>query len=292
MQKELLKKLLYTVMPLRWIINHNFNGILHRQLNWKDPKDINEKINWLKLYGNTTQWSYLADKYKVREYVKSKGLGDILIPQYDVYEQAKDIDFSKLPERFVLKTNHGSGDCIIVKNKSEIDEHDIRKKLKKALDERYGLYTGEPHYLKIKPLIIAEALLDNNELGFTTSLIDYKVWCFDGKPYSVWSCYSRTKKHTYVNTFDLEWNCHPETSVFNDHYRNGEGKVPKPKLLNEMLRAAATLSQGFPVVRVDFYEVKGHLYFGEMTFTSNGGYMDYFSDNYLLEMGKQIVLRK
>ena len=150
---------------------------------------------------------------------------------------------------------------------------------------------GEPHYLQIKPVVIAEKLLIDKENTFSTSLVDYKVWCFNGKPYCVWACYSRTKNATYVGTYDLDWNYHPEWSIFTDHYKDGGPVVPKPKSFDEMMDAAKILSEGFPQVRVDFYDVDGKLFFGEMTFTSNGGFMQFFTDEFLLQMGKQMKLK-
>lgn len=232
----------------------------------------------------------VADKYMVRKFVKDRGLGNILVKLYGKYDTTDEINFDELPNSFVLKTNHGSGDCIVVTDKRKIDIGDIKNRLDNALNTKYGLYSGERHYLSIKPCIIAEEFLDNDDLGFTTSLIDYKIWCFDGKPYSVWACYSRTKHETFVNVYDLNWVCHPEFSVFNNHYKDGKGKVPKPRCLEEMLNAASILSKGFPVLRVDFYEVKGKLYFGELTCTSNGGYMDFYTKDYLLELGAQVVM--
>ena len=290
--KKLLKFVFYSLLPYKVAISRNYLGTLGYKMNWDSPKDINEKINWLKVYGDTRMWGDLADKYLVRKYVEIKGLGHILVKLYGKYDNTKDINFDELPESFVLKTNHGSGDCVVVKDKTKIDIKEIKEALDKAISTEYGLYSGERHYLSIKPCIIAEELLDNNELGFTTSLVDYKIWCFGGKPYSIWACYSRTKHETFVNVYDLDWNCHPEYSVFNSHYKDGEGKVPKPKCLQEMINAASILSADFPELRVDFYEVKGKLYFGELTFTSNGGYMDFYTKDYLKELGTQIDLVK
>lgn len=290
--KNFLKLMFYSLLPYKFAISRNYLGTLGYKMNWVSPKDINEKINWLKVYGNTSQWSALADKYHVRKYIKDKGLSDILVRLYGKYDTPKDINFDSLPSSFVLKTNHGSGDCIVVKDKTKINVKEITETLEKAISTKYGLFSGERHYLSIKPCIIAEELLDNNELGFTTSLVDYKIWCFGGKPYSVWACYSRTKNETFVNVYDLDWNCHPEYSVFNSHYKDGQCRVPKPQCLQEMLNAASILSEGFPELRVDFYEVKGKLYFGELTFTSNGGYMDFYTKDYLKELGAQIDLHK
>lgn len=288
--RTLAKEAFYRLLTKKQSISYVYKKVLGRSMNWENPTDINEKINWLKVYGDTSLWTICADKYAVRDFVKERGLSDILVPLYGCYKNADEIDFDSLPSRFVIKTNHGSGDCIIVKDKEKINTEEIRKELNKFLSYKYGLYQGEPHYLDIKPCIIIEELLNNDELSFTTSLVDYKLWCFDGKCHSVWACYNRTKSEVYVNIYDLDWICHPEHSVYNSFYRDGKGMVPKPKTLNRMIEAASILSKGFPEVRVDFYEVNGKLFFGEMTFSSHGGYMDFYSSEFLSILGEQCKL--
>lgn len=290
---QLLRKLYFRVVlrtPKR-ICSYCYKKVLGEELNWENPQTLNEKINWLKFNSDTSSWSRLADKYHVRNYLEEKGLGHLLVPLYGKWEKTKDIDFSTLPEKFVLKTNHGSGEVIIVKDKSKINEDKIRSKMKEYLSYTYGYYQGEPHYMKIKRCIIAEALLEEKENTFSTSLVDYKVWCFHGKPYCVWACYSRSAECTYVGSYDLDWNYHPEHSIFTDHYRDGGPCVTKPKTFDEMMAAAAKLSEGYPEVRIDFYDVDGKLYFGEMTFTSAGGFMPFYTKEYQLEMGNQIKLK-
>lgn len=291
--KLILKKIYfkYWLRTPRRIIDFLYSYVLGKKMNWESPQDLNEKINWLKVYGDTSMWPKLADKYTVREYVKSKGLSSILVPLYGKWDTAEEVNFDKLPSEFVLKTNHGSGEILIVKDKKKLNTDEVRNHLKKWLKEKYGLLQGEPHYLRIKPVVIAEKLLVEKNNNYSSSLVDYKVWCFNGVPYCVWACYSRTKDGTYVGTYDMQWNYHPEWSVFTDHYMNGGPVVPKPKSFDEMMRAAAILSEGFPQVRVDFYDVDGKLYFGEMTFTSNGGFMQFYTDEFLLQMGNQIKLK-
>lgn len=274
-------------MIILWEIKRNYRYFMHREIELNNPQDINEKINWLKLNGDYERWALLADKFRVREYIEFKGLKDILIPLYGVWDSADKIDFDSLPRSFILKTNGGSGDAVIVKDKNSFDTHGAVSKLNKFLKMPYGVHSGEPHYLFIKPKVIAEKLLKPVE-SFSTSLIDYKIWCLNGIPSYVFVCYSRSKKQVKVEIYDLDWKHHPEYSVFNDHYVDGGGKVPKPKNFDKMLEIASILSEGFKQVRVDLYNIDGRIYFGEMTFTSNGGYMDYYTPSFLEEMGKKI----
>lgn len=288
--RDIIKEAYYRIMPQKITISHVYKSVLGKSMNWEQPTDLNEKINWLKVYGDTSKWTEYADKYLVRKYIEDCGLSHILVPLYGVYSDANDIDFKTLPNSFVIKCNHGSGDCIVVKDKSTLDTDKVKRELNNYLRYRFGLYQGEPHYMGIKPKIIIEQLLENDDLSFTKSLVDYKVWCFDGKPHSILTCYDRTKTQIFVNIYDLEWNCHPEHSIFNDFYKDGNGMVPRPVVLDEMLSAASVLSKRFPELRVDFYVVKGKLYFGELTFTSHGGYMDYYTQQYLDELGRQCIL--
>lgn len=135
---------------------------------------------------------------------------------------------------------------------------------------------------------MAEELLVERQHPISSTLIDYKVFAFDGKPAIIWVCYNRTANHVEVSTYDLNWNYKPEYSIFSHHYDKGElnGKLPKPKNLEKMISAAGILSKGEPQARIDFYEVNGKLYFGEITMTSQGGYMPYFTHDFLLMLGK------
>lgn len=258
-------------------------------IDWKHPRDLNEKIQWLMCFSDTTMWSLCADKYRVREYVESKGLGDLLVPLYGVWEKAEDVDFESLPDKFVIKCNHDSGSYHIVDKAKGFDPAAIRADLAAHLRIKYGYVHGEMYYNRIRPCIIAEKML---ELSGTTekSMVDYKIWCFDGNPYSIMVCSDRGSDGLSLNIYDKSWNVHPEVSVFSDHYKDGRGRVPKPECLDQMLSAAAVLSKGFPEVRVDFYEAGGQLYFGELTFSSLCGKMEYYTEDYLKELGRQCVL--
>ncbi|WP_312765417.1 ATP-grasp fold amidoligase family protein [Epilithonimonas sp.] len=284
---------------LRYLGLHNpkkLASILHydyckRIIDWDNPKDLNEKINWLKFNSDTTKWSLLSDKYAVRQYIEDAGFGDLLVKLYGVWSSADDIDFSKLPKSFVLKTTNGSGTVLIVKDKSLINEKEVKIKLQKWLKLKFGIMTAEPHYFSIKPLIIAEELLINDKSDVSTSLIDYKIWCFNGEPHYVWTCSNRKiAAETYVALHDMDWNVYTEKSVFVDHYRKCEANIPKPESLDRMIEACRVLVKDIPQVRLDFYEVGGKAYFGEMTFTSSGGYMDFYTKACLDEMGALVKL--
>ncbi len=259
---------------------------------WEHPRDINEKIQWLICYGDTSQWPLLADKYRVREYVKQKGYGQLLPELYGVWEDARDIDFDQLPDRFILKCNHDSGSYQIVKKTEGYDKEAIAAYLNSHLNQKYGYRWCEPHYNKIKPLILAQEFLPSTD-SFSTALVDYRVWCFNGNPFSIWVDYyqeSYQDSHKkFINEYDLNWRVRPH-NVFSQNHQDGKGIVPKPTVLQEMLKAAQELSQGLPEARIDFYIVNNHIYFGEITLTSNSGRICHYTNDYLKELGKQIQL--
>lgn len=261
-----------------------------KTINWENPIDINEKINWLKFHSDTTQWSKLADKYAVRDFIEERVGKQYLVPLLGVWKNSSEIDFAKLPESFVLKTNNGAGSVIVVKDKKCIDEFQIKKQLDKWLKMDFGIEHAEPHYSKINPLIIAEEILQEVN-PISSSLIDYKIWCFNGKIFGIWCCFNRVGFHADTEWHDVEWNFRPEWSIFTPSYRNGGGKVSKPKNYEKMLEIASKLSQGFPEVRVDMYNINGKIYFGEMTFTCAGGHINFYTDQVLEKMGEMTMIK-
>lgn len=256
-----------------------------RRIDWKHPRDLNEKIQWLLCYGDTSKWSELADKRSgFRNYVRGKGLESLLVPQLGSWKRSADIPWDSLPERFVLKCSHDSGSTHIIT--PETDRAAVSAALDKVLSRRYGYVHGETFYNRIEPWIVAEEYLDAGPGG----LVDYKVWCFGGKPFCIWACKDRTADAVYVNTYDLDWNPIPGADRPTAHYRDGGWSHLRPENLAEMIAAASALSEGFPEVRVDFYEVNGKLYVGEMTFASLCGRMDFHTDEFLRKMGDLVVL--
>lgn len=288
--KTILQKQYYNFLmiyyPKKW------SDILYKEkfgknINWKNPTDINEKINWLAFNSDTTLWSKYADKYNVRNYIKEVGLEHILVPLYGKWDTAHDINFNQLPSKFVLKNNHGCGDCILVRDKTSINKQQIINKIDKTLHHRYGIETAEPHYLKIKPCIIAEKLLESEN---SEGLIDYKIYCFNSQPFNILVCSDRDiEKHKVnFNLYSTKWE-YLSDNYFIDKYKNGI-KIQRPKHLDKMLEYARILSKPFKHVRVDLYEVDGKVYFSELTFTSTGGRMDFFTPEYLKIMGNQIII--
>lgn len=259
-----------------------------KHLNLQNPRNINEKIQWLKFYSDTSMWTLLADKYKVRDFVKERGCGDLLTRLYGVWKRSEEIDFDSLPNSFVLKTNNFSGEVILVEDKSRIDVNTVKYRLDQWLSSKKGIETAELHYLTISPCIIAEEYLKQDS-SLSSSLIDYKFYCFNGEPYCAMVCYDRViGEHAVKMIYDLEkWM--PRIDCIKKGYED-ERVIPRPKSYERMLSACRILAAGFPMVRMDFYEVDGKPYFGEFTFTPAGGFINCLTPEFLLELGGQLHL--
>ena len=272
--------------PVVWIDKEYFR-MFKKNIDWEHPRDLNQIIQWLKIYSDTSRWSLYADKYRVREYVKSCGLEDLLVPLYGKWDHIWQIKWQDLPNQFVMKVNNGSGDVRICYDKNQINRLEWKAYFFMLLHEKYGYACYQPHYDKIKPCIIAEKLLDINKQAIkSTSLIDYKVWCFYGTPKYIWVVANRNHDNCEVDMYDVDWNHRSEMCLETNQYLRMHQTMPKPKNLQKMLDAATKLSKDCSLVRVDFYEVDGKLYFGEMTMTSAGGFMDFFTDCALQEMAE------
>lgn len=288
-----IKRLIWDVMLYvagqispRLLATWRYRMITGRFMDWNHPRDINEKIQWLKFNSDTSQWPRLADKYAVRGYVEEKGLADILVPFIGKWDKAEDIDWEMLPNQFVMKTNHGSADALICKDKSAIDTAFYTRFFARQLKTKSGPATGEPHYDKIPPCIVAEELLDSSQQDYpSSSPIDYKLWCFDGRPAYFFVCLNRTKESCEVATYDTDWNFYPQYIKRADHYIPCTTPLPRPRCLEQMLVVARRLSEGFPCVRVDLYEVGGKVYFGEMTFTPASGNNSFYPQEFLDILG-------
>lgn len=273
--------------------NRVYSSVFHKNIDWEFPKDLIEKIYWLQLFTDTSLWTLCADKYRMREFVESKGCSDILPMLYGHWERAEDIEFSILPDKFVLKTTNGCGQVLIVKDRHKLNISKTRKLLNNWMQLKYGFTDAQIHYSRIPPCIIAEEMLFEKNAESDASLIDYKVWCFHGKPEYILVVYDRIilgKNQGYsLSVYDLEWNNISARALRkgNKHYKGTD--VPKPTRLTDMLKYAEKLSKDFVEVRVDFYETDGRLTLGELTFTT--GYGSYTTEFYEY-LGSKIDLCK
>lgn len=253
-------------------------------LNLENPQTFNEKIQWLKLYDSTPEKTLLADKYLVRDWVKEKIGEEYLIPLLGVWDNFDDIDFDTLPEQFVLKCNHGCAYNIVVKNKSQFDKEDARKKINTWLNEDYAFKYGfELHYTNIPRKIIAEKYIENNN----EDLYDYKFWCFDGKVEYIQFLSERNTNGLKMAFYDRYWN---KQTFYNNNQYNPKD-IEKPKNLEQLIKLSEELSKGITYVRVDFYLLDdGSIKFGEMTFTPTSGSCKWDSKETNIMLGQLLKL--
>lgn len=275
-------------------LNLKWSSQFRYPIHWELPKTLNEKIQWLQVNSDTNLWTKYADKYEVRLHLESLGLANYLPLFWGVWDSPEDINLNTLPQKFVLKCTHDCQSTLLIDRQGFDNQASMPNSIigyfKKKTRKRYGYITCEPHYTRIKPRLIAEEWLPNTKRDISTSLIDYKMWCFNGLPSYIMTIHNRKGNKMQMNLYDLEWNLRNDLLQFGNHYLDGKGEVPKPDSLNEMIKVASILSEGFPQVRVDFYDIKGKLYFGEMTFTSGCGRMTYFTDKAQLLFGQLIKL--
>ena len=237
-------------------------------INFCNPVTLNQKINWLKLYDRKVEYTDMADKYNAKEYV-SKIIGDdYIIPTLGVWSSFDDIDFSKLPNQFVLKCTHDYGSTVICKDKRKLIRESVKKRINRCLNRNFFWLGREWTYKNIKPRIIAEQYMQNTE---TKDLRDYKFYCFRDVVDSVLICVGRESGSTKFYFFDKEWNL----KRYNKRGKEAPADftLPKPENMDEMFEIAKKLSvaSGAPFLRVDLYNVNGKIYFGELTFYPDCG---------------------
>ena len=269
------------------LIAEQFKKELGYEINFDDPKSFNEKIQWIKLNYKNPLLTKCADKFVVREYVKEKIGNQYLVNLLAVYDKVEDIDFDNLPDKFVLKVNHGSGQNIICKNKNELNIQDAKEKLKIWMQpsSNHYYYSYEWCYKKIKPKIICEEYIEQLD----GNLIDYKFLCFHGEPKYIWVDIDRFGNHRR-NFYDLDWNYLEDFQLKYPKDRNTI--TSKPAHLKEMINIAKKLSEAFPHVRIDLYSLDDKIYFGEMTFYSGNGMEVFTPQKRDYELGNLITLPK
>lgn len=269
-----------TIQELMAYDAHLFNQTTGLTLDWDNLNRYTEKMQWEKLFDKDERKVLCSDKYRVRFWVEERIGSEYLVPLLGVWDKATEIDFSSLPKSFVLKTNCGSGDIIIVKDKNSLTKNKIREieaKLDYFAHFDFGCAQCEMHYSKIIPKIIAEEFIEYPG----EDLPDYKFLCFDGVVKYCWVDMGRYHNHKR-NVYDLNWTLQEWNQK---QYGNYEKPIPKPINFDTMVNIATKLCQGFSHVRVDLYNIDGKIYFGEMTFTNGSGFEKIYPDSADLMLG-------
>lgn len=264
-----------------------FRCKLGRKLNLDCPTTFNEKLQWLKLYDRNPMYSRMVDKYEAKKYVAEKIGEQYIIPTLGVWDCFDDIDFEQLPNQFVLKTTHDSGGIVICKDKSKLNIHAARDKIEKSLRTNYYLHGREWPYKNVKPRIIAEKYMVD-ESGF--ELKDYKIFCFDGFAKAMFIATDRQveEEETKFDFYDMDFKHLP----FTNGHPNSTCEIKRPESFEEMKSLAEKLSKGIPQVRVDFYDVNGNVYFGELTLFHFSGMTPFEPEKWDSKFGEWIKLPK
>ena len=278
---------IFRLLPDKLSLKIQYKNIFLKPLNLKNPQTFNEKLQWLKLYDRKPEYSTMVDKYEAKKYVASIIGEEYIIPTYGVYNSFDEIDFDALPEQFVLKCTHGSGDIIICKDKSSFDINQARSKLTKSLNTNYYKISREWPYKNVKPRIIAEKYMIDDSTD-CKSLSDYKFFCFNGK----------YELLVYIKDRDYE----QKTALFAYFDKNlspcnvlqeGEiyaGPIDLPNSVNTMIELAQKIASNLIQARIDFYYINSQIYFGEITFFNAGGFSPFYPEEWDDMLGAKIHL--
>lgn len=280
-------KRIFRILPDRVYLNIKFFMNFGKLINFSNPQTYNEKLQWLKLYNRDPFYNIIVDKYRVKDYV-AKVIGEEhIIKLLGVWNFFDEIDFDNLPNQFVLKCNHDCGGLVICKDKSEFDKKTAKIILERHLKSNYYWEHREWPYKDVKPLIFAEEYMVD-ESGY--ELKDYKWFCFNGEPKVLFIAQDRDNpnEETKFDFYDMEFNHLP---IKNGH-PNANAIIQKPVGFEKMKELATKLSKDIPHVRVDFYNINGHIYFGEMTLFHWSGFVKFDPVEWDYTFGSWIKLPK
>ena len=283
-EKYFTEKGLYDcILPDKIYIKKLYKARTGKELNLKNPQTFNEKQNWLKLYDRRPEYTMMVDKYKVREYVAEKIGEEYLVPLLGVWDSPDEIDFDSLPNEFVLKCNHDNG-VIICRDKSTFDIDAAKKNLEWRLKRDYYRKLREWPYKNVERKIICEKFMKSSQ----TEAIEYKFFCFNGKPELVLVIADRvSNKPTCIDAYDIDWNYlslkNGESPLAGDIYS-------KPEHFNKMCEFAKRFAVNQPFLRVDFNIWDGCMYLGELTIYDSGGFEQYTPDEWDIILGHKLDL--
>ena len=259
------------------------------ELNLVSPETFNEKMQWLKLYDRDPLHTLMVDKHAVKAYVAPLIGEEHVIPTLGVWTNPDNIDFSALPDRFVLKCNHTSGEGLILcRDKTRLNREKAIRELKKAMKDDYYLTYREWPYKDVPRKIIAEPYMEDlpaAAMGLDTLPV-YKILCFEGEPRIIQTIQNDKTSHETIDYFDPDWKLLP----FRQNYPNSTVPTSRPKRLSEMLEIAEKLSSGFHFLRVDLYEINGEIFFSEFTFFSDAGFAPFEPEEWNRILGSWIHL--
>lgn len=279
-------------LPDKMYLSLRYRCQMGRWIDWKNPKTFTEKLQWLKVYDYKPEYTQMVDKFAVKDYVAEQIGKEYIIPTLGVWDKVEDIDWKSLPNQFVLKTTHGGGGggVVICKDKNTLDKTKAIEKLTLSMHSNAGKAYREKPYLNVPRKIIAEKFMAEhkcNDIAIDADLTDYKFFCFGGKVKCFKIDFGRFVEH-HANYYSPEGTLLP----FGE---NGLDPDPNhvevmPTNLSEMVSISERLSKGFKFIRVDLYNVKGEIYFGELTFYPAAGFGKFTSEEWDERLGDMIKL--
>lgn len=278
------KTKIYNYIPDKWAVKIKYKNNFLKKLDLKNPVTFNEKLQWLKLYDRKKEYTTMVDKLAVKDYIAERIGKEYIIPTIGVWNTFDEIDFDSLPDKFVLKCTHGSGDTVICKDKNTFDKEEAKKKLEESLRTDYYLISREWPYKNVKRLIIAEEYIEDKTDKDTR---DYKFMCFNGKVKCFLVVYDR------VGDKNINW--YNEDKKLLPYCREKEGNKRKseinlPSKVSQMIMLAEQLAKDMVFLRVDFYYVNEKIYFGELTFYPAAGFLRFNDDAWDEQMGEWLTL--
>lgn len=272
----------------KFYLSLQYKIMMKKKINWEAPQMFSEKIQWLKINDRKKQYINVVDKYEVKKYIKQSLGEEYVIPTIGIWDKFEDIDLSMLPNEFVMKCTHDSQSVIICKNKEQFNFKLAKKKIDKCLKKNLFWYGREWPYKFVKPRIIVEKYMKDSS---KKELIDYKFFCFNGKPKYCQVICDRSTNET-IDFFDMDWE-HQEfigISSFPNEFKNNKNIIKKPFNFEKMKEFAYTLAKDTRFVRIDFYEIDERLYFGEITFYPASGFGRFEPEIWDKKLGNMINL--
>lgn len=276
----------FTWLPDELYLKLLFRFKMGYRLNLKNPKTFNEKLQWLKLYNRKPEYTTMVDKYAVKQYVANIIGEEYIIPTLGVWDRFDDIDFSTLPQQFVLKTTHGGGGggVVICRDKNSFNKADAKVKLEASMHCDIYKSLREWPYKNVPKRIIAEKYIED-ESGF---LRDYKVMCFNGQPKLIQMHMGRFNGIHTQDFYDCNWQ--KMNNINQKGCINSDVVLSKPLCIDKMLDMSSKLSDGLPQIRVDWYIIGANIYFGELTFFDAGGFDDFIPESLNEVIGSWVEL--
>lgn len=277
------KKRYYRLYDNKFFLERRYKEVTGEELDIDNPRTFNEKLQWLKVYENKPEYSKYVDKYAFKKLIEEKYGSKYIIPLLGVWDRYDDIDFEKLPEKFVLKCTHDSGSVVMCDKSKPLDHDKKRARIEDCLSGNYYWTSREWPYKYVKPRIIAEKYVEDE----FKELRDYKIFCFDGEVVLIQVDFDRFSIHKR-NIYNLDWEYVPLTIKYPTA---PEIEIPRPNCLEEMISIARDLSKGIKHVRVDFYVINEQPIVGEMTFFHGGGMEKFTPNEWNYKLGEYIRLQ-